>query len=67
MDNHIYITVRSIYDTMCSILHPGKGEEQKTEHYKLVFFYSHFYVYPSVYWMNYTIVKQRNGLFYLST
>lgn len=27
MDNHIYITVMSIYDTMCSILHPGRGEE----------------------------------------
>lgn len=39
MDNHIYITVRSIYDTMCSILHPGKGEEQKTEHYKLFFLF----------------------------
>ena len=37
MDNHIYITVRSIYDTMCSILHPGEGEEQKTECYKLFF------------------------------
>ena len=31
MDNHIYITVRSIYDTMCIILYAGKGEEQETE------------------------------------
>lgn len=31
------------------------------------FFDSHFYVYPFVYWMNYTVVKQRNGLFYLTT
>lgn len=66
MDNYIYITVRSIYDTMCSILHAGKGEEQKTEGYKL-FFDSYFYVYPFIYCMNYTVAKQRNRLFYLST
>lgn len=34
MDNHIYITVISIYDTMCSILHPGKEEERNTEGYR---------------------------------
>lgn len=39
MDNHIYITVMSIYDTMCSILHPRKKEERNTEGYKYVFWF----------------------------
>lgn len=28
----------SVYNTMCSILYPGKGEEQQSENHKLGFF-----------------------------